>query len=798
MALENILQVDDGPQFPEGGLDDFYPAAEEAEDGGFGDLDLDTDTEQDFHANLAKWLDESALSRIATNVCEWVEQDERSRQDWEDREARGIKMLGVTRETVGGAKFKGASRAVHPGLIKACIQFQARAVAELWPSGGPVKTVVMGDVTPEREEQAKRVADFMNWQYTTEMPGGFDEHDRLLMRLPMTGSGFKKVSFDHLEQTVVSRFVESSDLFVPYSATDLRTAPRFTHRMAIVRNDLRKLIAEGVYLDVVDSDPVQESYDHQDIDSAIDDAEGRVPTDSHADTDAEQDQRDKVYECYCYLDLEDYRYSDQLASEGFGDPYTVTVHRDDQVVLSIRRGWKEGDPRRRRRMTITHYKFLPGLGFYGFGLFHIAGGLSMAQTGALRSLLDAAMRANFQGGYRSRDLKIETGEEVLEPGVWKAVDASAEDLKNGFFTPPYPEPSRALMELLGWMDGAMDNLVSTTESMVGDDNKAVPVGTTLARIEQGLKVFSGIHRRGHTAQKQEFGIVADLNSEHMPEEYPYDVPNESRSVFAADFDERVDVEPVSDPNIITNTQRLVTAEAIVEKATQNPDLYNRKAAHRNYLEALRVADVDSYIEADEETPRQEPVGENMAMMEGRPVQVFPDQDHLAHAMVHRDWFLGLPKELQEQHGQAAAAHMAEHGAQHYRLMMGAQVGIDLPSQGEEVPPEVENQIAEAVAEAMVMGASDLREFTLTPLEENQGDPELVLEAKAAADIERKNAMTAADIKRKDAVARSDQERKLGDSIAEELIEATGMAAAMKNAEGGRAGLSDIVGKRGSR
>lgn len=750
---------------------------EEAEMMAVGGPDYATDDPLSFDVNLGQYLEQSAMDRLADNIVQWVATDQRSRLDWEERESQGIQLLGVTKATLGGAEFEGASKSVHPGLAKACIQFQARAMAELWPSGGPCKAIVMGDTTPEREQQAERVSSFLNFQYEYQMPGAFEEHDSLLFRLPLSGSCFKKIYYDPLEGGCVSRFVESSDFYVPYAATDLRSAPRFTHKVRLVRNDLRKLIAEGVYLDAIEDAPVSESLDHERMDEVIDDAEGRSPEESFAEHEAEYDQRDALLECYCYLDLNDYGYTDPLASEGFGDPYIVTVHRDESALLSIRRNWAEDDARKRRRLFFTHYKFLPGLGFYGFGFLHLAGGLSGAQTGALRSLLDAAALANLKGGWRSSDLRIKKGEERLRMGEWIPVEASAEEVAKGFYTPPYGEPSKTLFELLGWMDNALDSLVSTTESMVGEENQAVPVGTTLARIEQGLKVFSGIHRRCHAAQKSEFAILAGLNADYLPPEYPYEIPGESRSIMAQDFDERVDVIPVSDPNTVTNSQRIARAQGVWELAGVAPDLINRYQALKGLLEALHIEEIDQVLPPPQETPRRDPVSEGAAMMRGEPVTVVPDQDHAAHIAVHAAWWATVPPERQEPLAPIYMAHDGEHRAELYKLQMQQAMGLPLPEGAAD--PMADAQISQQAALAIQQG----------PIGMAMGQPDptqMAMQQKqqmAAQDVQLKDAMGQAEIERADRKAEADIQREMAAEIAKDLMEGARMSQATDKLSG---------------
>jgi hypothetical protein len=767
--------------------------------------DFGTEDPCDCNANLAQWIPEGKLATLGQAVHEWVADDLKSRAAWDEREALGIQMLGFTRVTAGGAQFEGASRAVDPSLIKAVTQFQARAMAELWPSGGPVKAVVVGDITPEREAQAERVAGFMNYQYEREMPGAFEEHDRLLWRLPMSGSVFKKLYFDPLENTVVSRCVESKDFFVPYSAADLRTAPRFTHEARVVRNDLLKLQVAGMYLDLDLDAPQSEGTDQSSLDVVRDDAEGRSPTESASENPAEFDQRDVLYECYCQLDLRDYEYTDPLASDGYGDPYVVTVHRDTQRVLAVRRNWRKEDPKRRRRLFFTHYRFCPGLGFYGFGYFQLAGAFHAAQTGALRALLDAATLANLKGGFKSRDLRLHGNKSAqVKMGEWVDVDATAEEVAKGFYTLPYDEPSPTLFRMLEWMSQEMASLVSTTESMIGEDAKAMQVGTILARIDQQLVVFSGVHRRCHAAQKTEFEILADLNSEYLPGEYPYDVPGESRAVFQADFDERVDVLPVSDPNTYSKTQRVALAQAVFETATQSPDLIDRRTALRRWLEAMRVDQIDELMPQPDEVPRREPVGEGMALLMGQPVRALPDQDHAAHLAVHHAWWAGVPEERRELLAPAYMAHEAEHLAQWYRLEMMRLAGVELPGPDETLDPEIDALLAQAVAQAAQQyGAVPMPGAGPADAPEAAQDPRTDADnVRALADIRRKDALAEADIRRKDREAAAATERELANQIAADLMEGAKVHQSVRASERGvdqnaAAGLADVAARFGS-
>lgn len=534
------------------------------------------------YANLADTLDDSVLSKLAMDVIKWVEWDEDSREDWETRESKGIRLLGVSSQTEGGALFEGASKVTHPLLAEAITQFHSRAIAELWPPEGPVKAVALGDPMPETAEQAERVQDYMNYQYTQLMPGGFEEEDQMLFRLPLSGSCFKKVYFDPLEDAVCSRFVEPADFIAPYSATDLRSSPRFTHRIREMHNDVKRKMAYGYYIKTDLAMPLNEGHDYPRTLDEIDHTEGK------SRTQVDEDERHTILEMYVDYDLPGHE-------DDYALPYIVTVDRDEQKVLRVQRNWKPDDERKRKRIYFAHYKFTPGFGFYGYGLLHLIGGLSNSATGALRALLDSAQYSNLQGGFRTRDSKIIGGDTPIAPGEWREVQSSMEELKNGFFPLPTKEPSKVLFELLGYLDERGQRFASTTENMVGEATNTAPVGTTMALIEQGSKVFTAIHKRLHEAHAKEFRIVAELNYEYLPEEgYPYAVKGGNRSIMASDFDDRVDVIPVSDPALISNTQRIAQAQALLDMSERHADKINVEKAVRNMLAALRV-NPDEYM-----------------------------------------------------------------------------------------------------------------------------------------------------------------------------------------------------------
>lgn len=555
------------------------------------------------YANLVEQIDSTELDRIATQVIEWVDSDENSREDWEKRESKGIRLLGVSDKTDGGANFEGASRVVHPLLAEACSQFNARAIVEMWPAEGPVKTKVLGTPNIMLNEQAERVQDYMNYQYTSLMPSAFEEEDQMLLRLPLSGSCFKKAYYDELEQTVVTALVEPSEFIVPYTASNLRTAPRFTHKIYENHNDVLKKIKIGYYSEPDNlSTPVNEDMDRSQVIDEIDFTEGR-----HS-VQIDEDQRHVQLEMYVDMVIKGF---EELGGDGepngIAEPYIITVDREDQSVMRIQRNYRPSDLMKKKRIYFTHYKFSPGFGFYGYGLLHLIGGLSNAATGSLRALLDSAAFANQQGGFKTKDSRIKGGDTPISPGEWREVQSSAEELSKGFFALPYKEPSETLFKLLGYIDEAGQRFASTTENMVGEASNQAPVGTTLALIEQGSKVFTAIHKRLHEAHSKEFKIVGELNFDYLPSEgYPYIWGSADRQVMQQDFDGKVDIIPVSDPAIISTTQRITQAQAILSLAETHPTVIDERKAVIKMLEAMRISGYEDLLlpESTESTPEE--------------------------------------------------------------------------------------------------------------------------------------------------------------------------------------------------
>jgi hypothetical protein len=552
-----------------------------------------TDMPTGHYDNLIGVIDDTDRKRLATDTINWVRWDEDTRRDWSDREKEGIRLLGVSDRVSGGAAFDGASKVVHPLLAEAVTQFHARALAEIWPPEGPVKSIVLGDKTPERLQQAERVQDYLNYQYTEDMPGAFEEEDALLFRLPLAGSVFKHVYYDPLLRKICSVMVEPSDFIVPFSATSLQSAPRYTFRYRQMHNDVKKLQVSGYYAqDAKITEPNDETHEYPEVREEIDHTEGRERV-------SQEDNRHTILKMHVDLDLKGLEHTgDDGQPTGIALPYIVWVDRDDQEVLRIQRNWKPDDERQSKKIDFAHYRFMPGLGFYGYGLLHLIGGLANSATGSLRALLDSAAFSNLQGGYKTRDARIKGGDTPIAPGEWREVDSTFEDLNKAFFKIPYKEPSEVLFKLLGYLDERGQSFVGG-DVMTGDANPNAPVGTVLALIEQGGKSFSAVLRRLHAAHRDEFRILARTNSEYLPEDgYPYATQTGSKQIFASDFDDRVDVIPVSDPNIISNSQRIVQAQAVLDLAEKHPDQVNIMEAIKQMLMAIRISNTDELMKVD--------------------------------------------------------------------------------------------------------------------------------------------------------------------------------------------------------
>lgn len=676
-----------------------------------GDLGQIEEPTGDHDENLAVYIKASNRIALGTRISDWVDEDEESRRGWKRRLKEGLEIIGVEEIPTEAGAFDGSSTVTHPGIAEAMVRFQANAMEELFPAEGPVKTKVVGKSDSEREEQALRVQEFMNYQLVEEDDEYFDHTDQLCMYLPYSGSAFKKVYYDQTEEMALSRFITAEDLVVPYDATSLKTCPRYTHKYKLYGNEVNSRIVSGEFLDTSQLDP-----QGTDVRGSVgsDDEEIEDISDNREPFRAEEDVVYQIYECHAELIFDEF---DEPATTEVGThrvalPYVVTVESVSGEVLAIRRLWREDDERRKKRVHFIHYKFLPGLGFYGWGYLHIIGSLGKAASGALRALLDGSATASLQGGFKSKESRI-AGEFVFTPGVWKDVDMTAEDLAKSFYTPPFKEPSPALFKTLELLVTGIQEFASTTEAMTGGGDNKGPVGTTLALIEQGSKIYSGIHKRMHKAARFEFKLLAQLNFEHMPEDgYPFEVNGADRRIMAEDFDGRVDILPISDPNIYSNIQRVAKAQGILELIKEDPELYGleqRRQAHKDMLRALRAPDVDSLL-PDTSVKRLDPVTENQLLLTGGAVSAFPEQDHESHIQAHTLFQqevqgMGLDEMMLQQAMLNMHSHLTEHHAHAYRLRIEQELGTQLPDTDfkdieEDVDIELDNAVARAVANSI--------------------------------------------------------------------------------------------------
>ena len=583
-----------------------------------------------FDANLADFMDESEATSIASDLMSDVEDDMSSREDWEDTYKKGIELLGMKYEE-RSQPFEGASGVVHPLLAESVTQFQAQAYRELLPAGGPVRTQVIGDETTEKLQQADRVKNYMNYQITYEMEEYDPELDQMLFYLPLIGSTFKKIYFDPLLQRAVSKFVHAEDLVVPYNATDLASASRITHIVKMDKNEIRKLQLTGFYSDIDLPGDGYSEEDYSEVQEVIDDVQGMSPTGTNEDI--------TLYEVHTNLDLPGFEDVDAEGAEtGLKLPYIVTICEKNGKVLSIRRNYEQTDPLRRAKPYFVHYKFLPGLGFYGFGLTHMIGGLSQAATSLLRQLIDAGTLSNLPAGFKARGARIRDEDEPLNPGEFRDIDVAGMDIRQSLMTLPFKEPSQTLYALLGTLVDSGRRFASMADMKVAEMGGETPVGTTMAIMERGTKVMSAIHKRLHYSQKVEFKLLANVFARFMAPMYPYAVPGAPPEIKVTDFDDRIDVLPVSDPNIFSMSQRIALAQTELQLVQSNPEIHGNERglyqAYRKMYEALGVTNVDAILPPPPVPQPTNPAKENQEAMRGKPLQAFPEQNHQAHIEAH--------------------------------------------------------------------------------------------------------------------------------------------------------------------
>jgi len=579
--------------------------------------------EEEFSANLADDMDERILKSLGSELLSEYKKDRTSRKDWEDAYIKGLDLLG-TNYTEQSKPFKGASGVTHPLLAESVTQFQASAYKELLPSDGPVRTSVVGLRTPATEQQAQRVKEYMNYLLMERMEDYTTDMDQMLFYLPLSGSTFKKIYYDEFLQRPCSKFIPAEDLVVPYYASDLKDAGRITHVIKMTENDINKKMAAGFYRDIDLPKPQQKKDEVQD---AINKLDGMKDTYS--------DYIYNILEMHVDLNLDDYENFDKKIKKGIKIPYIVTLDEGSGEILSIYRNYSADDPNFTRIEYFVHFKFLPGLGFYGFGLIHMIGGLSRAATIALRQLIDAGTLKNLPAGFKSRGLRVRDDDQPIQPGEFRDVDAPGGNIRDQFFQLPFTEPSPTLFQLLGFVVNAGTKFAQITDLSTGNDTQNRAVGTTIALMERGSRVMTGVHKRCYYAMRLEFKILARLCSEYLPPEYPYDVYGANRMIKQLDFDNRVDILPVADPNIMSMAQRVTLAQTQLQIAQSNPQLHNVYEAYRRVYEALGTKQIDTLMKPAPKPPQpMDPAKENARALQMQLLTAFESQDHDAHIAAH--------------------------------------------------------------------------------------------------------------------------------------------------------------------
>jgi len=687
----------------------------------------------EWYDNLAEEMDEGDLSEIASDVIDNFEADKDSRSEWESMFERGFDLLGLKLEQ-GSEPFEGACTAVHPLLIESAVKFQSKASNELFPSSGPVKTQIIGSSSPEKELQANRVQNFMNYQVTEQMPEFFDEFERMLFHLPLIGSAFKKLYYDATVKRPKSEFIPIDQFYVSYYATDLSNADRYTHVIYRSPVEIQKDIRAGVYANVDLPDPSMNATTafSEKMDTII----GLSPS-------SDNDPQYVLLEQHCYLDLEE---------EGVFYPYIVTVEQESRQVLSIRRNYKQDDPNKEKVSHFVHYRFVPGFGFYGLGLIHFLGNLTMSATAAMRSLIDAGQFANLPGGFKAKGVRVVGDNEPVSPGEFKEVEATGIDLSKAIVPLPYKEPSSTLFQMLNFVTAAGQKFADSTEQVISDAASYGPVGTTMALLEASSKFFSAIHKRLHKSQKDEFRILARIDYEYLPEEYPYDVPYETRSIFKRDFDGRIDIIPVSDPNIPSNAHRMMMANMALQMAQQSPPgMFNIEALNRTILNAANMPNLDEILPPKIEPQPLDPVSDIMAATKGIPIAAFPGQNHDAHIQVKMA-YLQDPQNganpIMQRIAPILQSNIQEHSVMKYQEQMNgvSQEVLQQVPANSRTPAVVEMAMAQAAQQVMnanqAMGQAQSPEQQLVALEQAKVELEKQkLQAESvtdAAEMELKN------------------------------------------------------------
>ena len=723
--------------------DDFdMEIVEEVETDGSVIVDFDPEATasegEDGHGeNIADLLDDEVLNSIGSELVGAYTDDRRTRAPWEKAYTKGISLLGLNIEE-RSQPWAGASGVFHPILTEAVIKFQAEAMVETFPAAGPVLTRTIGKSSPELDQRAMRVQRDMNYQCTEVMTEYRGEHEQALFHLAIGGSIFKKVYFDHALNRYTSKFVMADDFVVSYGTTDLISCPRATHIMKMWPNDLLKNQYSGFYRMV---DVPKPSVEYTDVDRSEDKAAGVAPS-------AEKDDRHELLEMHVEFDIPGFEDLDEEGEPtGIALPYVITIEKSSNTILSIYRNWDEDDEDKVKNEFFVHYPYLPGLGFYGFGLVHLLGGIAKSATSILRQLVDAGTLANLPAGLKSRGLRIKGDNSPLRPGEFRDVDVPSGSIKDNISFVPYKEPSTVLYQLLGSVVEEGRNIASIADLKVSDMSNQAPVGSTLAILERGMKVMSGVHARIHAAMRREFKLLANLVREYAPEEYEYDVDEGVTRI--ADYDDRVDIFPVSNPNAATMAHRIMRHQAIQQLAQTAPQIYDMKELHRGMLSAMGEENIDKIIPREDEMKPMDPVAENMAIITAEPVKAHMYQDHESHIRVHLA--AAQDPKIQEimsqspaakQIAAAGAAHIQEHVAFQYRREIEKQLGVPMPEFDKDLPAETEVQLSKLTADAAEkLLQKDVAEMQAAKNAEQQNDPVLQLQKMDAetkqAEVQRK-------------------------------------------------------------
>jgi hypothetical protein len=654
-------------------------------------FEAERESPEDFDANLADYMDDRDLASIASDLMQDYETDKSSRKEWVDTYADGLKLLGLKYEE-RTEPWPGACGVFYPLLSEAAVRFQAESIMETFPASGPVKTQIVGSLTKEKEDAAERVKDDMNYRLTEEMPEYRPEHEKMLWSLALAGSAFKKVYYDPSLGRPVSMFIPAEDIVVPFGASDLRSAPRITHVMRKTQNEVRKLQHAGFYRDVDLGEP---STVLSEVEKRKAEEEGMSAT---------MDDRYRILEMHVELDLPGFEDTDKNGPTEIALPYVVTIDESTSKILAIRRNWYEEDPLKLKRMHFVHYPYIPGFGFYGFGLIHLVGAFAKSGTSLIRQLVDAGTLSNLPGGLKSRGLRVKGDDTPIAPGEFRDVDVPSGSIRDNILPLPYKEPSQVLFELLKTIVAEGRRFAATADMQISDLSANTPVGTTLAVLERTLKVMSAVQARLHYSMRQEFKLLAAIIRDYAPTEYNYDVDAPGgRMVKQADYD-MVDVIPVSDPNATTLAQRVTQYQAVLQLAAQAPQIYDMPELHKRMLEVLGIKNIDKLIPAAKAEQPRDPVSENMAILTMQPVKAFIYQDHEAHLAVHmaavQDPMLRQQVQQNPMGGQmmaAAMAHINEHLAFLYRKQLEEQLGVPLPPPDQPLPEDFEVEISRLAA-----------------------------------------------------------------------------------------------------